>query len=221
LAGGSKGRMIIEFVGMAAVGKSTLISNVKLSIATDNIQQSSKESSTMGLIVKLFVFLLKANLQLKTSSIKKRIIINERLFLSGLKQIKHIKSKKAIKVIDEGIIHAILFSLDNRVIDKKVDYVSLLKEAQFLFRSEETVVVFVDANVETIMENREKRNRAHNEKTTNVSAISEERDRNAQKLAALEAISSLRYFYVNNSSQSKAEIRPLMQLINNKSKVEN
>ncbi|WP_332628491.1 hypothetical protein [Halalkalibacter flavus] len=213
--------MIIEFVGMAAVGKSTLISNIKQSIPTDNIEQNSKEPNLISIILKLLVFLFKANLQLKTSSMKKRKIINERLFLSGLKQIKHLKTKKKVKVIDEGIIHAILFSLDNRIINKKVDYVLLLKEAQFLFRSEETIVVFVDANVETIMENREKRNRAHNEKTTNVSAISEERDRNAQKLAALEAISSLRYFYVNNSNQSKAEILPLMQLINNKSEVKN
>jgi dephospho-CoA kinase len=200
--------MIIEFVGMSGVGKSTIITNLKPKVRESQNQISGEKQSlsTIMFIWKLVIFMCKANLILKPNDIKARLKMNERLLLSCLKHYKNYSRVESIKIIDEGIVHAILFSLDNRVKDKAVHYEDLLHSVRFLLNLEELVVVFVDANEELIVENRQKRNRTHNEKTKNLTFVQQERSRNDRKLFALKNSHDLLHFiYINNSREVSKE----------------
>ncbi|MDT8860333.1 hypothetical protein N0O92_08815 [Alkalihalobacillus sp. MEB130] len=200
--------MIIEFVGMSGVGKSTLISKLKPML----LQKSKRKVSsnqTLSLLIfsmKLLLFLIKANFILNPINGKARLKVTERLLLSCLKHYKNQRKNDSYKIVDEGIIHAILFSIDNRVVGKEVDYMRLIRATRFLLELEEVVVVFVDAHEKDIVKNRQKRNRSYNEKTISLSLVEEERNRNARKLAILtESKDQLSYTYINYSGDLSEE----------------
>ncbi|GAF64998.1 putative N-acetylmuramoyl-L-alanine amidase [Bacillus sp. TS-2] len=192
----------MEFIGMSGTGKSTLINS--FSHEKPKLKSQKFSLHVCFLLLYLPYVIVRLNFTVRPISFKARVKINERFTIGYLKHLKYLISEEEISIIDEGIIHTLFFSLDNRVKKKEVKYHKLIHLIAPLINRKKLLVVFVDAEPESIRQNRMQRNRLLNEKAFNISSIMEERNRNNLKRQVLfeHAVSFRTIFYDKSEDYS-------------------